>query len=108
VEARWYDDPAAAMDRLERTASLLVAERAGHPVPDLPVRAARLPTAAWVLERSATEARAAAAQGLPLDGLLPAAVTQAVERTGAYDIGPSYLARARELDALSRHRGPRP
>jgi nicotinic acid mononucleotide adenylyltransferase len=108
VEARWYDDPAAAMERLDRTASLLVAERAGHPVPDLPVRAARLPTAAWVPERSATEARAAAAQGLPLDGLLPAPVARAVERTGAYDNGPSYLARARELDALSRHRGPRP
>jgi nicotinic acid mononucleotide adenylyltransferase len=108
VEARWYDDPPAAMQRLERAASLLVAERAGHPVPDLPVRAKRLPTAAWVLERSATEARAAAAQGLPLDRLLPAAVARAVERTGAYDSGPSYLARARELDALSRHQGPRP
>jgi hypothetical protein len=31
-----------------------------------------------------------------------------VERTGAYDMAPSYLARARELDDLSRHRGPRP
>jgi nicotinic acid mononucleotide adenylyltransferase len=108
VEARWYADPAAAMERLERTASLLVAERAGHPVPDLPVRAQRLPTAAWVPERSATEARAAAACGLALDALLPAPVARAVERTGAYDNGPSYLARARELDALSRHRGPRP
>jgi nicotinic acid mononucleotide adenylyltransferase len=108
VEARWYDDPPAAMQRLDRAASLLVAERAGHPVPDLPVRANRLPTAAWVLERSATEARAAAARGLPLDALLPAAVARAVERTGAYDSGPSYLARARELDALSRHQGPRP
>jgi nicotinic acid mononucleotide adenylyltransferase len=107
VEARWYADPAAAMERLERTASLLVAERAGHPVPDLPVRAQRLPTAAWVPERSATEARAAAACGLALDALLPAPVARAVERTGAYDNGPSYLARARELDALSRHQGPR-
>jgi nicotinic acid mononucleotide adenylyltransferase len=108
VEARWYRDPAAAMGRLGRVASLLVAERAGHPVPDLPVRAARLPTAAWVPERSATEARAAAARGLPLDGLLPAVVARAVQRTGAYDNGPSYLARARELDALGGHRGPGP
>jgi hypothetical protein len=30
-----------------------------------------------------------------------------VQRTGAYDNDPSYLARARELDAL-RDRGPRP
>ena len=91
-----------------RAASLLVAERAGHPIPALPVRAARLPTAAWVPERSATEARAAAARGLPLDGLLPAAVARAVERTGAYDNAPSYLARARELDALHGHRDPEP
>ncbi len=108
VEARWYHDPAAAMERLDRAAWLLVAERAGHPIPNLPVRAVRLPTAAWVPERSATEARAAASQGLALDGLLPAAVARAVERTGAYDMGPSYLARARELDALSGHRRPGP
>jgi nicotinic acid mononucleotide adenylyltransferase len=108
VEARWYRDPAAALARLDRAALLLVAERAGHPIPDLPVRAGRLPTAAWVPERSATEARAAAARGLALDGLLPAAVARAVERTGAYDMGPSYLARARELDELGGHRGPGP
>jgi len=101
VEARWYRDPAEALRRLDRAASLLVAERAGHPVPDLPVRAVRLPTAAWVPERSASEARAAARRGLALDGLLPAVVARAVERTAAYDSGPSYLARARELDALS-------
>jgi nicotinic acid mononucleotide adenylyltransferase len=106
VEERWYDDPAAALARLDRAASLLVAERAGHPMPDLPVRAERLPTAGWVPERSATEARAAAARGLPLDKLLPAAVARAVERTGAYDMAPSYLARARELEALGGHRDP--
>ena len=106
VEGRWYDDPAAALARLNRAASVLVAERAGHPVPELPVRAGRLRTAAWVPERSATEARDAAARGLPLDGLVPAVVARAVERTGAYDNGPSYLVRARELDALHGHRGP--
>jgi nicotinic acid mononucleotide adenylyltransferase len=108
VEGRWYDDPAGALARLERAASVLVAERAGHPVPELPVRAGRLRTAAWVPERSATEARDAAARGLPLDGLVPAVVARAVERTGAYDNGPSYLARARELDTLHGHRGPGP
>jgi nicotinic acid mononucleotide adenylyltransferase len=101
VEARWYQDPAAALERLDRAASLLVAERAGHPLPDLPLRTVRLATAAWVPERSATEARVAAGRGLALDGLLPAVVARAVERTAAYDDGPSYLARARELDALT-------
>jgi nicotinic acid mononucleotide adenylyltransferase len=104
VEDRWYDDPAAARERLNRAARLLVAERAGHPVPDLSLPAVRLRTADWVPERSSTQARAAAARGLPLDGLLPAVVARAVERTGAYDNDPSYLARARQLDAL-RHRG---
>jgi nicotinic acid mononucleotide adenylyltransferase len=107
VEARWYEDPAAAMERLGRAADLLVAERAGHAVPDLPLRAVRLRTAGWVPERSATEARAAARRGFALDGLLPAVVARAVRRTGAYDSDPSYLARARELDALL-YRGPRP
>ena len=76
VEPRWYDDPAAAMDRLGRAATLLVAERAGHRAPDLPVAAAPLPTAAWVPERSATQARDAAARGLPLGDLLPAVVAR--------------------------------
>ena len=82
-------------------ATLLVAERAGHPTPDLPVRAAPLPTAAWVPERSATQARAAAAQGHPLGDLLPAAVARGVERTGAYAPGDAYLERVRELEALT-------
>jgi nicotinic acid mononucleotide adenylyltransferase len=101
VQARYYDDPPAALDRLRRTAVLLVAERDGHPLPDLPLPAARLSTAAWVPGRSATEARAAAARGLPLDRLVPTAIARTVERTGAYDTDPtSYLARARQLDDL--------
>jgi nicotinic acid mononucleotide adenylyltransferase len=105
VEPHWYDDPAAALERLDRAASLLVAERAGHPALDLPLRAAPLPTAAWVPERSATQAREAAARGLPLDDLLPAAVAMGVERTGAYAPGDAYLARIRELEALTDTEG---
>jgi nicotinic acid mononucleotide adenylyltransferase len=101
VEPQWYDDPAAALERLERAATLLVAERAGHPAPDLPLRAAPLPTAAWVPERSATQARAAAARGLPLDDLLPAPVARGVERTGAYAPDDAYLVRIRELETLT-------
>jgi nicotinic acid mononucleotide adenylyltransferase len=101
VEPRWYDDPAAALARLDRAASLLVAQRAGHPAPDLPLRARALPTAAWVPERSATQAREAAARGLSLDDLLPAAVASGVERTGAYAPGDAYLARIRALEALT-------
>jgi nicotinic acid mononucleotide adenylyltransferase len=100
AEPHWYDDPAAALGRLDRAASLLVAERAGYPAPDLPLRAAPLPTPAWAPERSATQARAAAAAGRPLGDLLPAAVARRVERTGAYAPGDAYLARMRELDAL--------
>ena len=105
VEPHWYDDPAAALERLDRAASLLVAERAGHPALDLPLRAAPLPTAAWVPERSATQAREAAARGLPLDDLLPAAVARGVERTGAYAPGDAYLVRIRELEALTDTEG---
>jgi nicotinic acid mononucleotide adenylyltransferase len=100
-EPHWYDDPAAATERLDRAARLLVAERAGHPLPDLPVASAPLPTAAWVPERSATQARAAAVQGRPLGGLLPAAVARGVERTGAYAPGDAYLVRIRALKALT-------
>jgi nicotinic acid mononucleotide adenylyltransferase len=101
AESRWYDDPSAALGRLDRAASLLVAERAGHPAPDLPLRATPLPTPAWVPERSATQARAAAAAaGRPLGDLLPAAVARRVERTGAYAPTDAYLARIPALDAL--------
>jgi nicotinic acid mononucleotide adenylyltransferase len=105
AEPRWYDDPAAALGRLDRAASLLVAERSGHPAPDLPLRAVPLPTPAWVPERSATQARAAAAAGQPLGALLPAAVARRVERTRAYHPGPSYLVRIRALEALTTEGG---
>jgi nicotinic acid mononucleotide adenylyltransferase len=101
VEPHWYEDPAAAIERLGRAATLLVADRAGHPAPDLALRATPLPTPAWVPERSATQARAAAVRGQPLDELLPAAVARGVERTGAYDPGDAYLVRIRALDALT-------
>jgi nicotinate-nucleotide adenylyltransferase len=101
VEPHWYRDPDAAIERLGRSATLLVADRAGHPVPDLPVRARSLPTPAWVPERSATQARTAAARGQPLGDLLPAAVARGVERTGAYGPGDAYLVRIRALDALT-------
>jgi nicotinic acid mononucleotide adenylyltransferase len=101
IEPHWYEDPAAAIERLDRAATLLVAARAGHRVPDLPLRAAPLPTPAWVPERSATQARAAAARGRPLGDLLPAAVARGVERTGAYAPGDAYLVRIRELEALT-------
>jgi nicotinic acid mononucleotide adenylyltransferase len=101
VEPRWYDDPAAALGRLERAATLLVAERAGHPAPDLGLRARPLSTPPWVPERSATQARAAAARGLPLGDLLPAVVAAGVERTGAYAPGDGYLVRIRALDTLT-------
>jgi nicotinic acid mononucleotide adenylyltransferase len=105
VEPGWYQDPAAAMARLDRAATLLVAERAGHRAPDLPVRARPLPTAAWVPERSATQARAAAAGGLPLDGLVPAVVAGRVVRTGAYVEDSLYRERIRALDALTTSEG---
>ena len=101
VEPRWYDDPAAALGRLERAATLLVADRAGHPAADLGLRARPLPTPPWVPERSATQARAAAARGLPLDDLLPAVVAAGVERTRAYAPGDGYLVRIRALDTLT-------
>jgi nicotinic acid mononucleotide adenylyltransferase len=101
VEPHWYEDPAAAIGRLDWAATLLVADRAGHPVPDLPLRATPLPTPAWVPERSATQARAAAARGQPLGDLLPAAVARGVERTGAYDPGDAYLVRIRALETLT-------
>jgi nicotinic acid mononucleotide adenylyltransferase len=101
AEPRWYDDPAAALGRLDRAARLLVAERAGHPAPDLPLRAAPLPTPAWAPERSATQARVAAANGEPLGDLLPAVVARRVERTGAYTASSDYPVRIRALKALT-------
>jgi nicotinic acid mononucleotide adenylyltransferase len=102
VEPRYYEDLEAALTRLGQTASLLVAERAGHPPARLPLEASRLPTPAWMLPRSSTEAREAARRReRRLDDLVPSAIARAIARTGAYDDDPSlYLARSRELDAL--------
>ncbi len=101
VEPRYYEDLEAALTRLGQTTSLLVAERAGHPPARLPLEASRLPTPAWMLPRSSTEAREAARRRERLDDLVPSAIARAIARTGAYDDDPSlYLARSRELDAL--------
>jgi nicotinic acid mononucleotide adenylyltransferase len=102
VDPRYYQDPGGAIERLDRTASLLVAERAGYPATALPLRAEPLPTPGWTPARSSTEARAAAAaRGEPLDQLVPSAVAAAIRRTRAYDDDPApYLARARQLDEL--------
>jgi len=101
VEPHWYDDPAAALQRLDRAATLLVAERAGHDTPDLGLRKETLPTPSWVPERSATQAREAAAHRLPLGDLLPAVVAAGVERTSAYAPGGAYLVRIRALETLT-------
>ena len=101
VDPRWYDDHPAAMARLARAASALVAVRTGHEVPELPLEVAPLPTPGWVPSRSATQARAVAAAGGDLSGLVPAPVAAAVTRTGAYDEDPaSYLTRAAALERL--------
>lgn len=101
VDPRYYEDPGSAIERLDRTASLLVAERAGYPATALPLRAEPLPTPGWTPARSSTEARAAAARGEPLDQLVPTVVAEAIRRTRAYDDDPApYLARARQLDEL--------
>jgi nicotinic acid mononucleotide adenylyltransferase len=101
VDPRYYDDLEAALQRLGRTGSLLVAERAGHPAAALPLRSAPLATPGWTPRRSSTQAREAARRGEPLDELVPSAIARAIRRTGAYDedAGP-YLARARDLDLL--------
>jgi nicotinic acid mononucleotide adenylyltransferase len=101
VEPRYYEDLEAAIQRLDQTASLLVAERTGHPAAALPVRAAPLATPGWTPGRSSTQARDAARRGEPLDELVPSAIARAIRRTGAYDEDANpYLARARELDRL--------
>ena len=103
-DPRYYDDLESALERLARSASLLVAERAGSPPAVLPLPAGALATPGWAPRRSSTEAREAARRGRPLDGLVPAAIVRAVERTHAYDEDATrYLARARELDSLSGH-----
>src|SRR6266508_2779464 len=101
VDPRYYEDLDVAIQRLGRAASLLVAERAGHPAAALPLRSAPLATPGWTPGRSSTQARAAASGGEPLDELVPSAIARSIRRTGAYDPDPGpYLARARELDRL--------
>ncbi len=101
VDPRWYDDHPAAMARLGRAASALVAIRSGHEVPELPLEVAPLPTPGWVPSRSATQARAVAAAGGDLSGLVPGPVAAAVAGTGAYDEDPArYLTRAAALERL--------
>jgi nicotinic acid mononucleotide adenylyltransferase len=101
IDPRYYEDLEAAIQRLGHAASLLVAERAGHPATALPLRAGPLATPAWAPGRSSTQAREAARRGEPLDDLVPSAIARAIRRTGAYDedAGP-YLARVHELDRL--------
>jgi nicotinic acid mononucleotide adenylyltransferase len=101
VEPRYYEDVEAALARLGRAASLLVAERPGpRPVP-LPLRAAPLPTPAWARDRSSTEVREAARRHEPLDQLVPRQVARAIARTRAYDDDPEpYRSRARQLELL--------
>jgi nicotinic acid mononucleotide adenylyltransferase len=103
VDPSYYQDLETAMARLDRTASVLVAERAGHQVSALPLRSAPLPTPEWTPSRSSTQARDAARRGEPLDDLVPSVVARGIHRTHAYDedAGP-YLERARELDRLMR------
>jgi nicotinic acid mononucleotide adenylyltransferase len=101
VDPRYYEDVGAAIERLDRAASLLVAERAGHPRAALPLRSAPLATPGWTPARSSTEARAAASRGRPLDELVPSVVAHAIRRTRAYDDdAAAYLARAHQLDQL--------
>jgi hypothetical protein len=101
VDPGYYDDPEAALARLARAASVLVAERSGHSPPALPLAAGRLATADWVPSRSATQARAAAAARRDLRGLVPAPVAAAIERTGVYDLDPAgYRRRAAALTEL--------
>jgi len=105
AEPHWYDDLDAAMARLGRAASLLVAERAGHPsgaaAAGLPFPVTALPLPDWAPERSSTEARAAAAAGRPLGRLVPAMLATSIEGSAAYNPDPvSYQARTALLDAL--------
>jgi nicotinic acid mononucleotide adenylyltransferase len=101
VDPRYYQDVGSAIERLERAASLLVAERAGYPATALPLRSEPLATPGWTPARSSTEARAAASRGEPLDELVPSLVARAIRRTRAYDDDAiPYLDRARQLDQL--------
>lgn len=102
VEPRYYDDLDTALARLGEAASLMVADRAGHPPVRLPLDVIRLPTPQWALARSSTEAREVARRGGPLGNLVPTAIARTITRTHAYDDDPHpYLTRAHDLDALT-------
>jgi nicotinic acid mononucleotide adenylyltransferase len=108
VEPRYYADLEAALARLAATASVMVAERAGVPEGGTRLSGRPLATPGSVAALSATQARAVAAAGGDLRGLVPVAVARAVERTHAYDQDPApYLARARALERLGRAGGGR-
>lgn len=101
VDPVYYDDPEVALERLARAASLLVAERAGHPAPALPFPSVPLPTPDWVRARSSTQARGAAAAGRGLAGHVPDDVRDAVERSRAFDADEgAYAVRATALTRL--------
>jgi nicotinic acid mononucleotide adenylyltransferase len=101
VDPRYYDDLDAALVRLADAATVWVARRSGHPLPELPLASGLLQTATWVPSRSATEARAGAAQGRGLDELVPAPVAAVIARTGVYDPDPgAYQRRAAALERL--------
>jgi nicotinic acid mononucleotide adenylyltransferase len=103
VDPRYYEDVEEALARLGKAASLLVADRLGHPATALPLEAGPLRTPAWAHARSSTEVREAASRGEPVEDLVPGPIARAIARTHAYDPDPRpYLTRARELDALTR------
>src|SRR6266545_1113490 len=100
IEPRYYEDLEAAIARLGEAASLLVADRLGHPSARLPLASSPLRTPAWTRGRSSTEVREAARRREPVEDLVPSAIARAIARTHAYDPDPHpYLARARALDA---------
>ncbi|HZD68913.1 MAG TPA: hypothetical protein VFA45_08355 [Actinomycetes bacterium] len=102
AEPRYYEDLEGALARLGESASLLVADRLGHPAAPLPLASSPLRTPAWARGRSSTEAREAARRGEPLDDLVPGPIARAVARTRAYDPDPRpYTARTRALNALA-------
>jgi nicotinic acid mononucleotide adenylyltransferase len=102
ADPRYYEDVEEALQRLGKTASLLVADRLGHPAAALPLEAGPLRTPVWAHARSSTEVREAASRGEPIEELVPSPVARAIASTHAYDPDPRpYLARARELDALA-------
>ena len=109
VDPRYYQDIEAAMGRLDRTASVLVADRAGYAgyqVSRDRLRASPLRTPEWTPARSSTQAREAARRGDPIDDLVPSVVGRGIRRTHAYDEDAEpYFERARQLDGLVARAG---